>query len=144
MIKLIKKTQQDYIAAKLQGQNAHWCEFGEGVLLALTSTSLCYIPNDLLHVKLDEAENVPGLEHFGREGDGNLPAEYKGTNADGLVIFAAGEKEVFAQQKLAKPFLAVKDVMIKIKDGKSPIRFYTAGGSFLGLVMPMRKKGARI
>lgn len=138
MFRLIKKVQQDYIAAKLQDKRTHWCEFREGVLLTTTGHTLLYIPDTLLYVKLDASENATYLKSFGDEKDGDLPAEYKGLTAEGLAIFAAGGKEALTQEKLVKPFLAVKGVQIKVKDEKSPVRFYTADDMFLGLVMPMR------
>lgn len=144
MIKLIKKAQQEYIATKLQSKKAYWCEFRDGVLLTTTGHTLLYIPNELIHVKLDASENVTNLKGFGGENEGNTPAEYKGLTAEGLAIFSAGAKEALVQEKLVKPFLAVKGVQVKVKDEKSPVRFYTADDMLLGLVMPMRPSRARL
>lgn len=144
MDKIIKKVQQDYIAAKLRGdigpRSPHWSRDGDDYLLTTDGIALYRIPSEKLHVKLLETDQSSVLERVAKNETGYLPAEYRGVRDGGLAVFKAGGLVVVADAKKAKIFTDIKGGTCKIQSEKTAIKFYDAEGQFVGLLLPVRQK----
>ena len=143
MDKIIKKVQQDYIAAKLKDDRAAWCKTENGIMLTFDGASLYVIPNQQLHIALQPSGEVPKIKTIIEKDDGYRPGEYKGNTCDGFAVFRADDMTVIADPKRVKPFLNVKGVQIKIQSPITAIKFYSANDEFIGAVWPQRQKHGR-
>lgn len=138
MLKLYKKIQQDYIAAKLNEKEALWDEVRGGIVLTLDRSSLYRIPAAALHIKLDKDDMSPNLHRFmdgGKFGTDHQPAEFVMITRNGLHIYRTEAGALGLDPKLIKPFDAVKGVQARGSEKGYHVRFYTADGIFLGLAM---------
>ena len=145
MDKIIKKVQQDYIAAKLRDdelelRNIRWDMHEGDYLITLDAVSCYRIPCEKLHIKLPEAAHSSVLGNLVKNDEGYRPAKYVGVLDGGLALFKADDLSVIASAKKAKIFTDIKGGTCRIRSEKTAIKFYDADEKFVGVLLPIRQQ----